>query len=490
MLFNSYIFVLLFFPVTVILYHLINKTGHYTLSKLFLLAMSLWFYCYERPEGVIVLLISILINYMAASFLFPSIKNEALKKFSLAAVILINLLILFYFKYMGFFADIINHITGGDLRVENIILPLGISFFTFSQISYVTDSYREPDTRYSFLDYALFISFFPKISVGPIAFAKEMIPQFNDTLKKVPDHGNISRGLFIFALGLSKKVLIADNMAKMADWGYSNIVFLDTPLSLIIILSYTMQIYYDFSGYCDMATGVCKMLNIDLPVNFDSPYRSLSINEFWKRWHITLTRFFRNYIYFPLGGSRKGTARTYINILIIYFISGIWHGADYTFIVWGLLYGVGMCISKAVSPISVKWPKAVRFILTFSFVNLAWVFFRADSVATAIQVIKTLFSFTFNEIPPAFVVSSVPIEFELIQWLLATFYPGSTVVSGFIMILLLLIFAIMASIFMKNPIRRAENFKPSGKYVVMTVILITWSVLSLSEVTPFLYTNF
>ncbi|MCR4738901.1 MAG: MBOAT family protein [Lachnospiraceae bacterium] len=506
MLFNSYIFVLLFLPLTVIIYHLINKTGHHTLGKVFLLMMSLWFYCYTDFQNVFVLLGSIAVNYVIAEYVFCINMKLPLKKLVLGLSVAANLALLIWFKYTGFLADIINSLSGSSFKVENLIFPLGISFFTFSQISYLVDSYRagkpgetsftpdkikDPVTRYSFLDYALFVSFFPKVSVGPIAFAREIIPQFNDKLKKTADYGNISKGLMMFSFGLAKKVLIADNMALIADFGYEHIDLLDTPLALIVILAYSMQLYFDFSGFCDMASGICLMINIDLPVNFNSPYRALSINDFWKRWHITLTRFFREYVYFPLGGSRKGTFRTYLNIFIIFFLSGIWHGANYTFVLWGAIHGLGMCLSKALSGITEKLPKAVRFILTYTFVSLTWVFFRADSVESAIEVFRRLFSFEFKPIVPAFVVSALPVEGELFQWILAKHNPANpTTVTGFIIILLPLLFALTASVKMKNAGERAQTFKPSRKYLTVTVILLVWSVLSLSEVTTFLYTNF
>ncbi|MCR4922832.1 MAG: MBOAT family protein [Lachnospiraceae bacterium] len=489
MLFNSYIFVLLFLPLTVMIYHLINKHGHYTAAKLFLLGMSLWFYCYTKPENVLVLLLSIVFNYLV-SLLFKKLEKNSVKKLTLFLSVTVNLALLIYFKYTGFLVTVVNDLSGSSFSVENLLLPMGISFFTFSQISFLVDSYRDPDSSYSLLDYALFISFFPKIAQGPIAFAKEMIPQFNDSLRKTLNYENMAKGIMIFSFGLAKKVLIADQMAKMADWGYTNLNLVDSSLALITILAYTMQIYFDFSGYCDMASGICLMINIELPVNFDSPYRALSINEFWKRWHITLTRFFRNYVYFPLGGSRKGAFRTYLNIFIIYLLSGIWHGANYTFILWGVIYGIGMCISKAISPVTQKLPRVLRFIMTFSFVNFAWIFFRAATVENALHLIKTLFSFTFKPIPADFIVKSLPVETELLQWILNEQFPGSTNISGMIFILIWLIFAIVASIAFKNPIERAKNFKPKGSSVIVTVILLVWSVLSLSEVSTFIYTNF
>ncbi len=492
MLFNSYIFVLLFLPVAVVFYHLINKTGKHALAKLFLLAMSLWFYCYNDPENVIVLILSILINYSIVTYVFSEKNSASVRKAGLVAGILVNVLSLLYFKYTGFFSEAFNDFFNTSFNFKAILSPLGISFFTFSQISYIVDSYRDPETKYSLLDYSLFIAFFPKISVGPIAFAKEMVPQFNDTLRKGANYDNIAKGLFMFTFGLAKKVLFADNLSVVVDWGYNNMAAVDSLIALIMVVGYTMQIYFDFSGYCDMAMGICLMLNMDLPLNFDSPYKALSIDDFWKRWHITLTRFFRQYVYFPLGGNRKGTVRTYINIFIIFLISGFWHGAAYTFILWGIIHGVGMCLSKAFGKYTSKLPKALRFAFTFIYINLTWVFFRAHYVSEALRVIKTLFSFRFHTLDQitGFVVSVMPAEGEVFQWLFSLNHPDGAKVSGLIIILLLVLTATLASTLLKNPYERIQSFKPTKKLLFITVLLFVWSIISLSNISKFIYTNF
>lgn len=492
MLFNSYIFVLLFLPVTVAVYHLINKSGRFSAAKIFLLAMSFWFYCYSEPENVIVLLLSIVINYAISTFAFTEERPEKAKKVFLTLGIIINIAALLYFKYTGFFSDILNDLFKTSFDFKAILVPLGVSFFTFGQIAYLVDSYRAPLEKYSLLDYSLFVVFFPKISVGPIAFAKEMIPQFNDSLKKSADQDNIAKGLYMFVLGLAKKVIIADNLGVMVDWCYQNTNIMDTFLALMMTVGYTMQIYFDFSGYCDMASGICKMLNFELPVNFDSPYRSLSIDEFWKKWHMSLTRFFRQYVYFPLGGNRKGKVRTYLNIFLIFLLSGLWHGANYTFILWGVIHGVGMCLSKAFGKYTKKLPAAIRFIFTFIYINLTWVFFRARTVTEAISVIKTLFSLSFNTLDKNtnFVVSVMPAEFELFQWLLSLNHPELTKLSGLIVTILIVLTASLISVLAKNPQERIKAFRPNRRLLAGTVILLVWSVISLSNISTFIYTNF
>lgn len=233
---------------------------------------------------------------------------------------------------MDFFIENINSIFNASFELKNLLLPLGISFFTFQQLSFVIDNYKENIKEYSFRQYALFVVFFPQLIAGPIVLNNETIPQFEDKDKKKLSYENFAKGLMAFAFGLAKKVLIADSLENIVNYGFYNISGLGATNAIFVMLSYTMQIYFDFSGYCDMATGIAKMFNIDLPINFNSTYKSLSVTEFWKRWHITLSKFLRTYIYFPLGGNRKGTIRTYINLFIVFLVSGLWHGANYTFI--------------------------------------------------------------------------------------------------------------------------------------------------------------
>ncbi len=244
----------------------------------------------------------------------------------------INLGILFFFKYFDFFLTNINKLFSQSFSYLNIILPLGISFYTFQQISYVADVYKGNAQAYNFIDYALFVTFFPQLIAGPIALHTEMVPQFQNKKNYAINTDNLAEGIYDFSCGLAKKVLIADKLGQAVDAGFASIENLTTGTAWIVMLAYTLQIYLDFSGYCNMADGIAKMFNFTLPVNFNSPYRSKSIPEFWQRWHMTLGRFLRQYIYFPLGGNRKGKFRTYLNTLVVFLISGLWHGANWTFI--------------------------------------------------------------------------------------------------------------------------------------------------------------
>ncbi len=490
MVFNSYFFVLFFLPVAVIGYHMINKTNHFDFAKGFLLCMSLWFYGYQNIKAACILIFSILLHYLLVKYIFTAEHTVTTRKVALISGISLDLASLFYFKYLGFFEVISNSVFGTQFTFISLLLPLGISFFTFQQIAYLVDSYHNLSMKYCLLDYALFVSFFPKITVGPIAFSTEMIPQFNDVLRKKINYDHISRGLVSFSFGLAKKVLLADVLANYVDWGYANIPALYTTNAFLVMLSYTMQIYFDFSGYCDMASGICQMLNLDLPENFNSPYKALSISDFWKRWHITLTRFFRIYVYFPLGGNRKGNVRTYLNMFIIFLLSGLWHGAAYTFIIWGIIHGVGICLSKLLSKWTVKLPSFLRWLSTFLFVNLAWVYFRAPDLASANAFMEQLFSFQFKPIDIKLVAAATPVEANLLQWLIQTSYKSAPYYSGIVIILLVLAFSVFAGTVMKNTQERVRCFRPTKGTLAVTVFLFIWSILSLSEISTFIYINF
>lgn len=380
MQFNSYFFILLFLPTCVVGYYLFNKIS-YTFGMIHLLAMSLWFYGYFNKIYLMLMIGSILVNFGLSKLMEHN--NPYTKKIALVVGILFNLGIIFYFKYYNFFIQNVNLIFKLSFNLRNILLPLGISFFTFQQLSYIIDSYngKTCEGGYNFIEYALFISFFPQLVAGPIVLHDELIPLFRDELKKKVDFSNLAQGIIIFTLGLFKKVIIADGLGRMVTWGFDNIDVATSMDFILVMIAYTFQIYFDFSGYSDMATGIAWMFNFKLPMNFNSPYKAYSIIDFWKRWHMTLTRFLRTYIYFPLGGNRKGTIRTYLNTMIVFLISGVWHGANYTFILWGILHGVAQCINRFFKNEYEKWNLVIQWIITFIFLNFTWLLFRADSLS-------------------------------------------------------------------------------------------------------------
>ena len=345
MLFNSYIFILFFLPVTLALYFGLNHFRQEKAAKAALIAMSLWFYAYFHVGYLAVILSSILANYGISRALLKK-GSPVWRRAVLWLGIIGNAGAIFYFKYFNFLLENINVILRTSFDLQDILMPLGISFFTFQQISYLVDSYRGETAGYGLLDYMLFVAFFPQLVAGPIVTHEEMMHQFQDSERKRFSQEGLARGLYLFSVGLAKKVLLADTLGRAADWGFGNPDALSAAATFVLSLLYVFQLYYDFSGYCDMACGIACMFRIDLPVNFNSPYQALSIADFWKRWHMSLTRFLRKYIYFPLGGNRKGKLRTWMNVLTVYLVSGIWHGANWTFILWGCIHGIAQVLYR------------------------------------------------------------------------------------------------------------------------------------------------
>lgn len=482
MLFNSYIFIFVYLPITLLGYYFLTHFAKYRLSKLFLIGMSLWFYGYFNIEYLFIIIFSILLNCSLASFLHTT-KH---RKLCLWLGIIMNISILFYFKYMDFFIENVNALLSTNMPLLNLLLPLGISFFTFQQLSYIIDSYRNPALHYSMIDYVLFVVFFPQLIAGPIVTHDEMIPQFNDDNKKRWSADDFALGITAFAYGLAKKVLIADTFGNFVNYGFDNISSLGSLNAIFVAVAYTIQIYFDFSGYCDMATGIAKMFRFDLPMNFNSPYKSFSVTEFWKRWHMTLTRFLRNYVYIPLGGNRKGKARTYLNLWLVFLISGIWHGANYTFIVWGILHGSVMVIERMNKERMKGLHPALSWILTFVFINIAWIFFRADSLGDAFAMIKQIAMLQFTPISADMLAAARCVGIEKLISYSSEFYSILQTAYPIIMQLAVLFMVL----FCKNTNERINEFKPGFKNAVIVIVLLSYSIMSLSQISTFLYFNF
>lgn len=503
MLFNSYIFILFFLPVTVSGYFLINKYRKSESSKTdlwWLFFMSLWFYGYSNPVYLNLILSSICVNFFVAGRITANRKKDAIKsaKNWMLVGVVFNLALIFYFKYYDFFISNMNIVFQKDWVLKNIALPLGISFFTFQQISYVVDCYREKETiQYSFIEYAAYVTFFPQLVAGPIVMHSELVPQMQDKTKKKINFENMNMGLYALALGLGKKVLLADTLSKIVNVGYGDINSLNRISAIVIMVSYTLQIYFDFSGYCDMALGMSRMFNIDLPLNFNSPYKAKTVSEFWERWHMTLTRFFTHYVYIPLGGSRRGKLRTYLNTMIVFLLSGIWHGANWTFVLWGIIHGAFMTVEKIIKDIfktDKKLNRGIAFIgkiigsiYVFIFVNLTWVIFRANSIGEARLFLRRL---TVNEGGlNANILEKIGdlVEIRLLYRLgmgnIFEQYPYFPC----ILILGILLFAVW---FMRNTQEKIGRGKYGVTRSLITMALIVWSVISLSDVSEFLYFNF
>ncbi len=482
MLFNSYIFVLLFLPICLIGYYTLGRFEKFGAANVFLLGMSMWFYGYFNPWYLILIISSVCFNYTIYRLI---LSHQDRKKVLMAIGVCANIGVLIYFKYMDFFIDTINHIFGMELDFLNILLPLGISFFTFQQISFIVDSYRGNVAKYDFLYYAGYVTFFPQLIAGPIVTHDELVPQLMDNSKKRINYENFSRGIYLFSIGMAKKVLIADTLGNAVNYGYDELLTINSTEAIIVMLAYTLQIYFDFSGYCDMAIGIGKMFNIDIPLNFNSPYKAVSIDDFWDRWHMTLTRFLTRYVYIPLGGNRKGTARTYLNIFIVFLVSGFWHGAGFTFIFWGIGHGLASIIHRMGHKFFDKLPKAVNWAITFLFVNVMWVFFRAPSIGEAIELLRRAFAGQFDAVG-ADMISQVSF------WELHLIVDKLPILRNwqYFDVFGILALSLLIAVIPKNGYEKMQEFTPKKRSFAAMAILMAWSILSFSGLSTFLYFNF
>ncbi len=426
-----------------------------------------------------------LFNYTLGNSLNENLSEVRVsKKVLLAIGIIANLLLLGYFKYMDFFINNFNTLFDGNIPMLHLALPLAISFFTFQQIAYLVDSYRAETKEYDFLNYSLFVTFFPQLIAGPIVHHKEMMPQFASRWNLVKNYKNIAVGFFIFSVGLFKKVIIADQFALWATAGFDKAETLTMIEGWVTSLSYTFQLYFDFSGYTDMAIGAALLFNIKLPINFNSPYKAKDIQDFWRRWHITLSRFLKDYIYIPLGGNRKGSFRTYSNLMATFILGGLWHGAGWTFIFWGFLHGAALVIHRAWKNLGFTMNAILAWFITFNFINIAWVFFRAKEWEDAIKVLKAMFGFSGIEFSSKYAeklafLNDYGVTFG--EWL--HHINGNKSVS-WILIGLIIVLAT------KNSMQLRESFKPNKWYLIFSIVLMMYAVSNLNKLSEFLYFNF
>ena len=393
MLFNSIEFIIYFLPLTLFVYYFLNKNKLIQLAKGWLVIASLFFYSFWNIKYLPLIIGSMLFNYSIGTTLnnYESTHLKINRKLVLVFGITVNLLLLSYYKYFDFFVSNFNYALQTQFNSLHIILPLGISFFTFTQIAYLVDAHKQEVKEADFLNYALFVTFFPHLIAGPILHHSEMMPQFAKLRNKIFSHKNLSIGLFLFSIGLFKKVIIADNLSVFVSQGYDIFDKLNFFESWLLSISYALQIYFDFSGYTDMALGAALMFNINLPINFNSPYKAHNIQDFWRRWHMTLSRFLRDYVYIPLGGNRLGNLKTSQNLIATFLLGGFWHGANWTFIVWGAIHGFGIITHKLWKKLNFKMPAIFAIILTFIFINVTWVFFRAENIHIALTMLKNMF---------------------------------------------------------------------------------------------------
>lgn len=481
MLFNSYFFIFFFLPSTLLIFFYIGK--HSILgASLYLSVISLLFYALNSSAKEIILLCtSIIFNFLSGmGIIYLNNKKSETAKYLVITSVITNLLALFYYKYALFTLRIF----GVNTTLLDIALPLGISFFTFTQIAYLVDIYKKEVNDYNPLHYFLFVTYFPHLIAGPILHHKEMVPQFMNKEQFQFKFTNLSLGLSIFTVGLIKKLLFADSIAPLADKIF-NYAQSGADLSCfdawIGALAYTMQIYFDFSAYSDMAIGISKMFGFDLPVNFNSPYKSSSIIDFWRRWHITLSRFLRDYLYIPLGGNKKGSIRRYKNLLITMLLGGLWHGADWTFLIWGGLHGTYLIINHIWRVYFSPLPKLLGVLLTFSAVVFAWVFFRADNISAAMHIITAMLGINAVATYKFLALGSAEyLQMELVACLmfLAFFLPNLQYIFKY-----------------KLEISRPDiysyiQWRPNLYYAFATGIMLTIAILMIGGQSPFLYFRF
>jgi alginate O-acetyltransferase complex protein AlgI len=485
MTFNSHEFIFFFLPCTLIVYLLLNRWHLTVASTIWLIFCSFVFYCWAEVRSGVLLAFSILFNFCLGLMLTSSqdiwrAKRKPLLIFGIA----VSVALLGYYKYTNFAISNLNQWFGLGLPVKKILLPMGISFFTFTQIAYLVDLYRSPDRRTSFLNYTLFISFFPRLMAGPIARYDEIIPQLQSLKSKTLNYRNLSLALFLFAIGLFKKVEIADRFQDWASQGFDGGQNLNLLLAWATSLCYTFQIYFDFSGYTDMAIAAALFFNIKLPINFNSPYKALDIQDFWRRWHITLTRFLRDYIYIPLGGNRVSETHIYCNLMATFLIGGLWHGAGWTFVFWGFLHGAALIICRAWKKLGLRMPNAVAWLVTFNFVNIAWVFFRAKTWSDAIRVLKGMAGLSGVALPEEWARTLHSLANHGIQ-----FMPWKRVMEGTRDSWLFIFGALFICLFFKNSNEMVERFKPDWRsFIVLTAG--AYAVLHMAEVQEFVYRFF
>ncbi|HEX6144889.1 MAG TPA: MBOAT family protein [Geminicoccaceae bacterium] len=431
MLFNSLEFILVFLPITLIGFFLLGGRDNPRLALTWVTAASLFFYGWWNPAYLVLIVISIVFNYLVGQRLLAQATRGML-----AFGVVTNLASIAYFKYAGFLTANLEQATGLDVALGHIVLPLAISFFTFQQIAYLVDAYRGEVKDEGFVSYALFVTFFPQLIAGPIVHHSETMPQFAQRATFRIDLDNLAVGLSIFSIGLFKKVVLADGIAAYgtpvfaaAQGGYDPTLFEAWGGAL----AYTFQLYFDFSGYSDMAIGLGRMFNIRLPINFHSPYKAVNIIDFWRRWHITLSRFLRDYLYIPLGGSRLGMPRRYANLMVTMLLGGLWHGAGWTFVVWGGLHGLFLVINHLWHGLRRKLGHDLRrstFVgrvtartVTFLAVVVAWVFFRAESFGAAERILAGMAGMNGVWLPGPYIRLFGPLgpTLEAMGWRFETF---------------------------------------------------------------------
>ena len=481
MQFNSYSFIFLFLPAVIAGFFLCNKISR-TAGKVFLIAAGAVFYLKGGIAASVVFVLSIALNYIMSVLMVRKREHALL---IMRVMIIADVAVLFIFKYLNYSLDLFGQIMGTDLVKVDLVLPLGISFFTFQQIMWAVWLYRSGRTEMPHLDYLFYVMYFPKLIMGPLCEPQPLLDEINSEDVGRINWDNVAHGLVQFSRGLAKKVILADAFSLGVNWGYQNYDLATSADWFMIMLFYTLEIYFDFSGYCDMARGVSRMLNINLPVNFDSPYKALSVRDFWKRWHISLTSFLTRYIYIPIGGSRKGKMRTTVNTMIVFIISGIWHGANLTFVLWGILHGALSVFDRTVERLRHKIPKVISWFFTFAAVNFLWLLFRSESITQWIDIITRMFSFSDMHISSDLIYEfGIP---KLISDLLHLNYFNDHLFGAFSLTVYSMI-ALGICLIPENNDKRRIALSPAS--MIVTSLMLAVGILCLGRESVFLYFGF
>jgi D-alanyl-lipoteichoic acid acyltransferase DltB (MBOAT superfamily) len=479
----------MFLPATLVIYFLLLRWRLTVAARSWLLFASLFFYSWWDVRYLPLILCSILFNYTIGGLLadYDTLRRRPVAKGTIFRVgIVANLLLLGWFKYLDFFIGTANGVLGTDFPLLKIILPLGISFFTITQIAFLVDAYEGLVEERNLLNYALFVTFFPHLLAGPILHHKEMMPQFDRLRNKVINWNNLYLGLGLFSLGLFKKVVIADTFAVWAKGGFEATQPLHLFAAWFTSLSYTFQLYFDFSGYSDMAVGIGWMFNIRLPINFNSPYKATGMIDFWKRWHITLTTFITTYLYTPIlrAFGRITFARSLVAIFLAMLISGFWHGAGWTFIVWGGMHGAGLVVNHVWKKRKLSMPRWLAWLITFNFINLSFVFFRAKDLGGAIRILEGMAGLN------GIMLSKSLARYHFLSDLGITFGRWLDVINGKSKTWHWLLAALVVALAGKNTMEIVAKMRPSWRWFAVVVAASFWAIVDLGKVSEFLYFQF
>ncbi len=485
MLFNSYSFIFAFLPLTLIGYFLLGRFREGRFCNAWLAAASLFFYGYWDVRFLPLLMGSILVNFFLGGKIAAAqeIKGKRAGGEFFVAGLLFNLGLLCWFKYMDFLIRNVDRLTGMEIPLLHIVLPLGISFFSITQLVYLIGIYfyGEGKGKRSFIDYALFVSFFPHLLAGPILYHKPMMKQLRDKSLKIPQAENFARGIALFTIGLTKKVIIADPFIAPVAAGFSHAAELSALDAWVVAVAYALQLFFDFSGYSDMAVGAARMLNIDIPINFRAPFRAGSLSDFWSRWHMSLTMTIMAYIYTPLVRLKGkltlwwGIFSTMVTMLVI----GIWHGAGGTFVLFGLLQGVGLSVNQVWKHYHLPMPKALGHILTLAFVAFSCVLFRAENLSQAFDIYRAMAGANGFALPLVHTANQLTVFWDRAPFI---YLPGGLWVP--VLAAVLIVFCPDSTELVKR------YFRPSFKWALLLAGMFVFSVLHFTQVTAFLYFQF